>query len=98
MAESDNRFEYESFQDTETIVKYLRAITEGFTNGRLTFGGDSKKIVLKPKGLLSFQITAKRKRKEAKLTLRLSWKEESNHPGSEDEELVIETTEPKPRP
>lgn len=75
MAESDDEFKHESIQDTELIIKYLNALTEGFENGKLVFGTNQKKFILEPNGLLRLGISAKRKGRKVKIALKASWTE-----------------------
>jgi len=75
MSEADDEFKHESIQDTELIIKYLDALTEGFKNGKLVFGTKLKKFILEPNGLLRLGINAKRKGKKVKISLKASWTE-----------------------
>ena len=71
----DEKFEFESVQDSQTIRKYLQALQDGFDQGRIVLSADGSEIVLNPEGFMKFEVTAKRKGSENKLTLKVSWKD-----------------------
>lgn len=89
MAASDDEFKHESIQDTELIIKYLNALTEGFQNGKLIFGTKQKKFILEPNGLLRLGISAKRKGQKVKISLKASWTEGKGGKESHPELLEI---------
>ncbi|WP_207680496.1 amphi-Trp domain-containing protein [Desulfonema magnum] len=71
----NEQFEYESFQDNDSISKYLQALIQGFEKGKLTFSSDLDNIVLEPNGLLQFGIKARKKGSKNKLSIKISWKD-----------------------
>ncbi len=73
---SNNEFAHESFQDCQSIVKYLTAIGEGFANGHIRFANGNRPMELEPSGMLKFNVRAKRKDGHIKLSLKISWKEQ----------------------
>ena len=73
------RFIHESLQDTQSVVKYLEALAEGFRNGSLVLASDEAELTLIPRGLLRLEVDAKRKASEVKLAIRLRWTEEEGH-------------------
>lgn len=89
-----NKFNHESIEDTESIIKYFEAISDGFRNGGLQFGNGDKLIKLMPKGLLKFKVNAGKKDDKMKLNLQLEWKEE-NDSLSEPSDLLIQTIDDK---
>ena len=89
MSTSGNRFKHESMQDSDSIVHYLQALSEGFSQGALMFSTDGKRLVFKPEGLIALSVEAKRKGEQVKLTLKLRWSEGEAHDG-EDQPLLIE--------
>lgn len=90
MSLSEDEFKHESIQDTDLIIKYLNALTEGFENGKLIFGTKQKKFILEPNGLLKLGISAKRKGRKVKISLKASWTE-----GKDGKELNSEPLEIK---
>jgi len=75
MSSTDDEFRHESIQDTESIVEYLYALMEGFQNKKILFGTTKKKLILLPNGLLRLAVRAKRKDKDVKVSLKISWSE-----------------------
>ena len=45
-------------QDSESIQEMLEAVCKGLARGRLKFSDDADEVVLKPRGLLDFQVVA----------------------------------------
>jgi amphi-Trp domain-containing protein len=71
-----DEFKHESLQDLQSIGQYLKAITDGLAAGRVELSDDNGQQVLFPAGLISLELSAKRRGNRAKLHLKLSWTEE----------------------
>lgn len=78
---SEQKFYFDSLQDTETIAEFLEALRDGFAKEEITVTANGDSITLSPKGLLNFTVKAKHKRGESKLTVRISWKERGGEDG-----------------
>ncbi len=94
MPRSHESFKHESLQDCDSITKYFNALSEGFCGGTLSLSTDSKRLLLKPHGLIRLEVEGKRKDGQVKLSLHFHWSEEA--PGTEDaaeESLVISSEE-----
>ncbi len=72
----EEKLEFESTEDCETIGKYLHALKQGFAKGLITLTSEDRSLTLKPDGFLSFQLAAKKKAGETKITIKISWKDE----------------------
>ena len=68
-------FEYESYQDLDTIQKFLESLNQGFAKERIIFSSGDDTIELEPKNLLKFSVQAKKKEDKTKLSIKISWKE-----------------------
>jgi amphi-Trp domain-containing protein len=68
-------FDYESYQDLETIQKFLGSLNNGFANERIVLSSGDDTIELHPKNLLKFSVRAKKKEDKTKLSIKISWKE-----------------------
>lgn len=83
---SEEKFLFDSLQDSETIGDFLGSLTEGFRKGSISLATNGDEIVLKPEGLLSFTVKAKKKGTENKLSIKINWKQTSGpkegEPGS----------------
>ncbi len=75
----EEQFEHESFQDNETIGKYLGALMEGFQKGTITLSSEGDQLVLTPNNILQFQVKARKKGNKNKLSIKISWKEPKSH-------------------
>ena len=80
----EREFEHESLQDRESILAYLKALTEGFESGVLTFSDRNGEISLEPRGLVNFTVRANKKRNRVNLNLKISWNGDSGN----DEDTV----------
>lgn len=75
---SDERFEYESFQDSESIKAYFQSLVEGLENGRIVLTSEGKEITLRPGPLLKFTVKAKKKDDSCKFSVKITWKEKKD--------------------
>ena len=72
---SDQKFEFESLQDTVTIKDFLQSLVDGMDKGRIVLSSEGDEIELTPSGLLNFKLKAKKKSSGSKMTMKISWKE-----------------------
>jgi amphi-Trp domain-containing protein len=91
MSGSNEDFKYESLQDRNSIAKYLDALKEGFTGGRIMLGSKEKQIVFEPSGLLRLEVKARRKSDKVKISLKCTWRENAPVKEIKNETLVIES-------
>jgi len=85
---AEEKFEFESIQDTETIKEYLQSLIDGLDRGKILLSSDGNELELNPGALLKFEVKAKKKGDTTKLALKISWR----HPeASQDEsdEMII---------
>jgi amphi-Trp domain-containing protein len=68
-------FEYASYQDLETIQRFLESLNQGFAKERIVLSSGDDTIELTPKNLLKFAVRAKKKEGKTKLSIKISWKE-----------------------
>lgn len=86
---TEGKFAYESVQDVETLVGYLRALTDGFEKGKMRFSRKDLDLVLSPRGLIGFAVEAKGKEGRMKLALKFAWRESVPEAQREDDAMVI---------
>ncbi len=89
MASNDEEFTFQSLQDPESIVKYLDALSQGLSSGRLYLGTKKKKMILEPSRLLTLDVKAKRKERKVKLEIKISWSVDKGDKQAEEELLEI---------
>ncbi len=75
MPTSQKSFNFESFQDADSIQDFLESLMEGMAAGRITLSSGDETIELAPAELLHFQVKAGKKRDESRISLRISWKD-----------------------
>ena len=72
-----NEFVHESFQDRESIVRYLNSLVECFGQGRLQLCSGSDEMVIEIPGLVKFDVRAKQKHDRTQVVLKMTWKNRS---------------------
>lgn len=88
------KFSYESIQDSEILLTYLKALVRGFESGSMRFSVKDEEIELHPAGLIHFAVDAKAKRGRMKLALKFAWREGDDDPRHGAEALTVETGNP----
>ena len=68
-------FKHESVQDVKSVKEYLHELKECFEKGEIIFKDNNEDIVLKPQGMIQFDLRAKKKDGKNKLYIKLSWKD-----------------------
>jgi amphi-Trp domain-containing protein len=71
----EEKFVFDSLQDSETIREFIETLREGFEKGRIALSSGSEEILLTPKGLLNFSVKAKKKHGESKINIKIAWKD-----------------------
>ena len=93
MAKDKRQFEHESLEDSRSVVEYLKAVTEGLSNGGVRFRDKEGEFTLQMDGLVDFEIRATRKRNKAQLTLKITSKDRDKAGDSSAGPLEIDTAE-----
>ncbi|MDD9947606.1 MAG: amphi-Trp domain-containing protein [Myxococcales bacterium] len=81
-------FEHDSLQDLSSLVEYLKAVVEGFEQGKLKVAGGEEEIELEPTGLVRFEVRASQREDRARLALRFTWKPKRSE-DTQDDKLRI---------
>ncbi len=74
MSGDDKRFEHESLQDRESIVRYLAALGEGIQNGKLVLSSNGTSLSLDAPELVKLDVEARQEPRQSMLMLKISWK------------------------
>lgn len=72
---AEEKFVFDSLQDSKTIADFLESLTDGFGKGAISLSTNGDEILLTPQGLLNFSVKAKKKGNESKLTIKVAWKD-----------------------
>ena len=79
---SEDKFVFDSLQDSDTIKDFLSSLTDGFDKKSITLSTNGDEIELTPNGLLSFMVKAKKKGSSNRLSIKIAWKD--SHKGKKD--------------
>jgi amphi-Trp domain-containing protein len=88
------KFSYESIQDSEILLTYLKTLVQGFESGTMRFSVKDQEIELHPSGLIHFAVEAKAKRGRMKLYLKFAWREGEDDPRDGSDMLSVEAAKP----
>lgn len=86
---SEEKFVFDSLQDSETIKDFLASLTDGFDKESITLSTNGDVIELAPHGLLSFMVKAKKKGAQNKLSIKVSWKDNDKDKKAKDGALKV---------
>jgi amphi-Trp domain-containing protein len=86
---AENLFNHESLQDRKTIIKYLKAISDGISKGALSFADDSSEITLTPNGVIRLKVNVLRQDSTRELQILFNWKESDDNEAEDPGTLVI---------
>ncbi len=73
---AEQKFFFESFQDSETIKSYLESLLKGIAQKKIVLRTDGEDITLHPNGLLKLTIKAKKKSDKNRLSIKIAWTDE----------------------
>jgi len=73
----EHQFKYASVEDRVSVVKFLEALSQGFSEGMLVLSLDDKQIELEPGEILDFEVSAKWNDDEARVIMKIAWKEKT---------------------
>ena len=79
--EDEQEFSFDSVQTCQSVVRYLKALVEGFERGELRLVAGTEELTLSPDGLLELEVRGKKRGGRAKLSFRLSWRESAGEEG-----------------
>ncbi len=88
---AEQKFFFESFQDSETIKSYLESLLKGIAQKKIILRTDGEDITMYPNGLLKLTIKAKRKSNKNRLNIKISWTDEHSKVVSSNNTLDIQS-------
>lgn len=74
-----DRFDHESYQDTETIKQYFLSLVEGFGKGRITLNSRNDRLELPLTNFVKFKVRAKKNDDKNKIEISISWRDTSEN-------------------
>ena len=75
-------FEHDSIQNSRSVSAYLKALADGFENGKIVFKSEDQEIVLLPDDLLELNIKARHKSAKNKISIKIGWKDAEEPAGA----------------
>ncbi|MBF0102107.1 MAG: amphi-Trp domain-containing protein [Desulfobacterales bacterium] len=69
------QFDYDSYQDVDTIKDILTSLIEGFKKRQIVLKSDNNEITLHPQQLLQLSIRAKKSDDKSKISIKIEWKD-----------------------
>ncbi|MEZ5993882.1 MAG: amphi-Trp domain-containing protein [Planctomycetota bacterium] len=88
--EANGEFTHEALIDTPAVSAYLRALADGFEHETLRFSDKKGEMVLRPHGLVNFEVQSVRDGDRVQLSVRFDWKEQDSSSDSRNGTLHIE--------
>ena len=76
MSKKTENFEHESIQDRDSVINYLKAISEGFKKGRLKLSDEDDELTLTPEKMANLRIRAVKSKKSQELRIKINWSSE----------------------
>lgn len=74
---NNERFDHESYQDTETIKQYLLSLVDGFGKGQITLNSRNDHLDLPLSNFVKFKVRAKKNDDKNKIEISISWRDAS---------------------
>ena len=85
----EQKFFFESLQDTETIKTYLESLIEGIAKKKIILSTEGEDITLHPDGLLKLTVKAKKKADKNRLSIKMAWTDERIKAGDQKRTIEI---------
>ena len=70
---SHDKFSYESIQDITSVKQYFSSLLESIEKRRIVLKSEDQEIILKVDELFRFTVHARKKGRENKLSIKMSW-------------------------
>ncbi|MEA2085313.1 MAG: amphi-Trp domain-containing protein [Thermodesulfobacteriota bacterium] len=84
-----DKFSYESIQDIESVKRYFNSLLESMENRRIVLKSEDKEIVLEIDQLFRFAVRARKKGRENKLSIKMSWTSNGEGKDSDTKTMTI---------
>ncbi len=86
---SHDKFSYDSIQDIKSVKRYFNSLLEAIENRRIVLKSENKEIVLKIDELFHFTVHARKKGRENKLSIKMSWSSKGDETDSDTKTMTI---------
>jgi len=86
---AEQKFFFESFQDSETIKFYLESLIKGIAKKKIVLSTEGEDITLHPNGLLKLTVKARKKADKNRLSIKMAWTDERTKIVDRDKTIKI---------
>jgi amphi-Trp domain-containing protein len=86
---AEQKFIFESIQDSETIKSYLESIITGIAKKKIVLSTDGEDITLHPNGLLKLTVKARKKADKNRISIKMAWTDERARLGDHNKTIEI---------
>jgi len=86
---SHDKFSYDSIQDITSIKQYFSSLLESIEKRRIVLKSEDKEIILNVNELFRFTVHARKKGRENKLSIKMSWTNKGEAKDSDTKTLTI---------
>ncbi len=86
---SHDKFSYDSIQDIKSVKQYFNSLLESIEKRRIVLKSEDKEIILNLDELFRFAVSARKKGRENKLSIKMSWTSKDEEKGSDTKTMTI---------
>ena len=86
---SHDKFSYDSIQDITSIKQYFSSLLESIEKRRIVLKSEDKEIILNVNELFRFTVHVRKKGRENKLSIKMSWTNKGEAKDSDTKTLTI---------
>ena len=84
-----DKFSYDSIQDITSIKQYFNSLLEAIEKRRIVLKSEDKEIILNVNEMFRFAVHARKKGRENKLSIKMSWTNKSEEKENATKTLTI---------
>lgn len=85
----EGKFEFDSIQDADSIKDFFGSLMRCFENKRIILNNGTEEIIMHPGPLLHFEVKAKRKGLESKISIKIEWTDSKRETKSTSQAIAI---------
>jgi len=86
---SHDKFSYDSIQDIKSVKQYFNSLLDSIEKRRIVLKSEEKEIILNLNELFRFAVSARKKGRDNKLSIKMSWTSEGERKDSDTKTLTI---------
>ena len=86
---SHDKFSYDSIQDIKSVKQYFNSLLEAIEKRRIVLKSEDKEIILNVNETFRFAVHARKKGRENKLSIKMSWTNKGEGKENDTKTLTI---------